>query len=495
MPSGNSMLDGILWGGFHWGSSGSTTIITYYFAHNREFTNFDSDWTTIEQDAYRAALQSWANVANIQFIEVSNPNGATFIEHSVSSGFWGDPSVLGEHDVPDNPAPADGYYNYQGFGWDYANPNGGLQVGGYGFLTLIHEIGHGLGLAHPHDDGGGSTIWPGVTGPFDSYGDNSLNQTIYTVMSYNNGWDAVQDPEGLGLTTYGYNAGPSAFDIAAIQFLYGANTTYHAGNDTYVLPDVNAPGTYWTCIWDAGGIDQIVYAGARNVTIDLTAATLDNSPTGGGVLSFAEGIFGGFTIANGVVIENATAGSGNDLLVGNSANNWLSGGSGNDTMRGAAGSDIIYGNQNNDLVYGNLGIDTLYGGLGSDVLFGGQDSDVIYGNFQNDMIYGNFASDLLLGGQGDDTIYGGQGDDTLFSNLGNDLLFGNIGADLFVFGTNSGVDTIWFFNLSENDHIALQGQSYTTMDTIQGMEVNLSGGGILLLVNIHAADFSTAFFV
>ena len=165
------------------------------------------------------------------------------------------------------------------------------------FQTLVHELGHGLGLAHPHDNGGGSTIWPGVTGPFDSYGSNNLNQGIFTVMSYNDGWDQVQDPYGNGLTTYGYVAGPMAFDIAAIQYLYGANMSYHTGADTYTLPDVNAPGTYWTCIWDAGGIDQIVYGGTRNVTIDLRAATIDNSPTGGGIPSYADGIYGGFTIA------------------------------------------------------------------------------------------------------------------------------------------------------------------------------------------------------
>ena len=106
----------------------------------------------------------------------------------------------------------------------------------------MHELGHGLGLAHPHDNGGGSTIWPGVTGPFNSYGTNNLNQGIFTVMSYNDGWDQVQDPLGIGLTTYGFVGGPMAFDIAAIQYLYGANMSYHTGGDTYTLPDVNAPG-------------------------------------------------------------------------------------------------------------------------------------------------------------------------------------------------------------------------------------------------------------
>jgi serralysin len=47
------------------------------------------------------------------------------------------------------------------------------------------------------------------------------------------------------------------------------------------------------------------------------------------------GVFGGFTIAHGVAIENALSGSGNDLLIGNAAANMFSGGAGNDTLRGA----------------------------------------------------------------------------------------------------------------------------------------------------------------
>ena len=103
MPSGNAMLDGILWGGFHWGSS-----ITYYFAHNGELSGFDTNWTSTEQNGYRAALQSWANVANIMFTEVSTPGSATFIAHSVANGFVGG-GTLGQHETPDGPPPADGY--------------------------------------------------------------------------------------------------------------------------------------------------------------------------------------------------------------------------------------------------------------------------------------------------------------------------------------------------------------------------------------------------
>src|SRR5919108_173198 len=79
------------------------------------------------------------------------------------------------------------------------------------------------GWGHPHDGGDrlhepDTTTFPGVryNRPGDT-GDFGLNQGIWTTMSYNDGWT---DAPGV-YPSYGYQGTPMAFDIAALQELYG----------------------------------------------------------------------------------------------------------------------------------------------------------------------------------------------------------------------------------------------------------------------------------
>ena len=119
--------------------------------------------------------------------------------------------------------------------------------------------------------------------PLEDAGDFELNQFIGTVMSYVN-INSSYSPSFIA--NWGFAAGPMAFDIATIQYLYGINTNYNTGNDTYYLPTVNAPGTYWISIWDAGGNDTISAQNATNsAVINLNDATLlNNDPGAGGLL-------------------------------------------------------------------------------------------------------------------------------------------------------------------------------------------------------------------
>jgi serralysin len=259
--------------------------------------------------------------------------------------------TLGLHELPDN----DQIWGY----FDPAAPSwSSLYFGGDGLNTVLHELGHGMGLAHPHDGGTreDATTFPGVTDPF-STGPNGLNQGIWTIMSYNPGWDRA----GYDMT-YGNQAGLGAFDIAALQALYGKNMETGRGSDVYVLPtwNLNVDERGWFCLWDAGGRDTITAAQASaGVVIDLRAATLlQGNPHAGGFASYEKRVAGGYTIANGVTIENATGGRFADKLQGNSAAN---------VLRGDGGADTLLGDDGNDILFGSAGNDKLYGGAGRDV--------------------------------------------------------------------------------------------------------------------------------
>ena len=430
-------------------------------------------WSKDEKSMFRSVLASYSAVCNIKFKEVGfnfNSSSVDMIEWKFYQAPTDKGILLGVHSFPDNDADQNwGFFNALAPLWSTAR-------GSLTYATIVHEMGHAIGLAHPHDGGkddGSGEKFPGVDSS-DALGTDGQNQGIWTAMSYNRGWASQPDKAPQSIF-YGDVLTPMALDIHALQLIYGATTRYNHKSTTYTLFNANQAGTGWACIWDTGGSDTIT-AGSTwaHATIDLREAPITTGllqdgltaafgENAGGYVSSIDGIIGGFTIANGVVIENAMGGNGNDLIIGNAANNRLDGGLGADTMYGGLGNDVYLVDDVGDVVteFEETGVDLVRASVSvsarpedeaalisnhvEQIELTGLAELFAVGNAQDNRITGNSAGNVLQAGQGKDTLLG---------KGGLDKLFGGDGADTFCFDTKpSGLnnwDTVQDFNAAED---------------------------------------------
>jgi serralysin len=135
---------------------------------------------------------------------------------------------------------------------EWRGQNSNLTPGGNGYETLLHELGHALGLKHPFEDAGDNT----------THLSTMQDTTLNTLMSYTD----------LGGPYSQYRA----YDVAALNWLYGgdglggaaglnastADMVGTAGNDLL------RPGLGNNVVDGLGGVDTAAYAGSRaNYTV------------------------------------------------------------------------------------------------------------------------------------------------------------------------------------------------------------------------------------
>ncbi|HEI9785104.1 M10 family metallopeptidase C-terminal domain-containing protein [Serratia marcescens] len=312
---------------------GDITEITYKFidGDGKNIISFND----VARETFRQSAKQWAEVANVKYIEITGNKKAdidVYVNKGMSAAGGGSFPGSGENSqdfVRVNFQPTDSNYSHQ---------------------LVTHELGHSLGLSHSFTLG--------------NYVENTNN---YSVMSYSTAPDLAQGDYSA------WPIGPQIDDIAAVQKLYGANTTTRSDDTVYgfnsntgerelsfsnEVKELKLPFS----IWDTGGNDTLDFSGfSQNQRIDLNE----------GKMSDVGGHKANVGIAIGTIIENAIGGNGNDIIIGNASDNKIDGGNGDDIIYGGVGSDFLTGGQGSDTFVYRASSDSILSGLGKDANSGG----------------------------------------------------------------------------------------------------------------------------
>lgn len=374
--------------------------------------------------------------------------------------------------------------------WDVDGGGGSITKGEYTWTVIHQELAHSLGIdlyvpsnrfdsEKLYDDDPASANYNPLISSLEY-----LNSAKYTITSYK------LHPDMYYSSTNGTGAhalGLQLFDIAALQEIYGTNTTTRDEDGTVYKFGTNqafgaaATDPFIYTVWDGGGNNDIIDATgfADGVEIDLREGHFSSIGKNGNTSTLARVRWdedavidgepvgydaGNVAIAYGTQIENATGTGDDDHLIGNSLDNVLIGGEGSDTLEGNGGSDILYGGAGDDTFVVdtsfNSGYTIIDGGTGIDTFayLGVTNLEIDSTTIKTQVSETTNVENLLLLNLYDNSVY--------INSLGRDYFFEQNASGHTAWMDYSNINEALTFDLSGDDLWTVKGASPTIFDTL-----------------------------
>lgn len=489
--SGNDTIDALLFGSpvfpgrtdHVWTGTGAEKVISFSFIDpelllldeaaygyqydggeqpiNTVYNGAIGAFTDAQKDAIRQAFAEYETYIDLKFVEVIEEGdrvgtlrvGLSLAQYENIAAFALQPAR---------------YWASAGDIWLMEEGAGGDLTPGesWYYFAFLHELGHALGLKHPHEAVRDNEITLA----------EDLDSANYTLMSYNEpdwAWHTVR-----GQDTWSISHGPQVLDIQALQYLYGANDTHNLGNTVYNFsPDEAVSLT----IWDAGGTDILNFSQMKvGVTVSMAPGDYSTVPIAG--WSPVDNI----GIAFDTHIENAIGSKADDTITGNDLDNMISGHGGDDTLYGGIGDDVFDGHADaragSDLFHGGPGDDIYYVSTG-DLVFEQplEGSDLVILVEALTYTLPNYVERIQVGHDRGANISGNDLDNVFVGGTGADTFTGGGGADTFLVSAAMGRDTITDFNEAEGDSIQFAADpiDFAYFDTEFGFTLDFGESGSL----------------
>jgi serralysin len=319
-------------------------------------------WSATQLTNINALLGTFQAFAGLKFSAVTNYTGYTpaqvgglsdiniSLVSQPSGDFAGESAINQDSSFGYANAQGDLVLNVNGFGGDGVRNDASFGGSSFGFHTLMHEMGHSLGLAHPHSNYTNNV--PTLTSDFAALVGVGFQQLGFVVRSpldlYKEYFSVMSyDDQTPANAAESYAQTPMILDVIALQEAYGPGTGSSGAADDVVTPGGDGGVGAYRTYFDTGGVD----------TVDLV------NYASGAYFHMGVAIVGA-QYAVGVSMSRADELAMAQPQVGPSSLRWFYGAFEN--ALGSAGNDRIVGNALANRLTGNAGDDTLDGGLGID---------------------------------------------------------------------------------------------------------------------------------